>query len=426
MLLAAVLVAAGCGKSGDQAVTETRELTAPQGAAQAPAASSAERFGLQGMPAAAPAGGGYKYATPEGWVEQPPTQFRLANFKAGANGEVEVYLSKAGGGVANNVNRWRTQMGLPALSEAELAQLPKKPVLGQEAVFVNWEGTFGGMQGTDKKEGYRLAGVILEKGGEGVFVKMVGPAAAAEQELGRLDEFTASLLEDPHAGHDHGAMGGDPHAGMMGAAGGDPHAGMTPDQIAALQMDPNMGSLNNQVTWSTTPEGWEKAPDRAMRVVTFKTPEGVETYVSVLSGMAGGAAANISRWRNQMGVAEPVTAEQLEALPKIEVLGQQAPLVEIPGSFKGMSGEEQPNSMLIGTVAETPGQTVFVKMTGPEAAVQANKDKFVAFSQSLKLNQPAAAAPVAPEAAAPAPEAPAPTAPEAAPSSGTAEPQPQP
>jgi hypothetical protein len=400
-VLAAVLVAAGCNKGANQQeVTETRDVTAPK-AAEAPAASSAERFGLQGMPgAAAPAampGGGYTYKTPQGWQEQPPTQFRLANFKAGANGDVEVYLSEAGGGVAGNVNRWRNQMGLQPLSEAEIAALPKKKVLGEDAVFVNWEGTFGGMQGGDKKEGYRLAGVILDKGGQGVFVKMVGPAQSVDQELGRLDEFAASLQKSEGAAN--------PHAGMMA---GDPHAGMTQQQMAAMQMDPSMGTLNDQVSW-TAPEGWEKAPDRPMRSVTFKTPDGAETYVSVLSGMAGGAMANINRWRNQMGIEQVISAEDVDKLPKIEVLGKQCPIVELSGEFRGMDGTPQPGSMLLGTVCDLPTQTVFVKMTGPEAAVKANKDKFIAFSQSLALKQPAGN-----EAAAPA-EAPAqPAAPQTA------------
>jgi hypothetical protein len=151
-----------------------------------------------------------------------------------------------------------------------------------------------------------------------------------------------------------------------------------------------------------------------MRAVTFQTPDGAEAYVSVLSGPAGGTEANINRWRNQMGINEPMAAADIANLPKIEVMGKQCPLIELKGQFTGMSGGPQTDAMLLGTVCELPGQTVFVKMTGPAAAVEANRDKFVAFSQSLAPGQ--AAAPQQQGAAAPAP---------AAQGGGEAAPQPQ-
>jgi len=397
-MLAVALAVVGCSQSADQAeITETREVAAPEGAAAPAAASSAERFGFRNAAAPTPAAAGYRYTVPEGWKELPPTQFRLANFTAGDNGEVEVYLSKAGGGLAANVNRWRNQLGLPPLSEQELAQLPRQPVLGQEAVFVNWEGTYGGMQGTENKANYRLAGVLLEKNGEGVFVKAVGPAEAVQKEVPKIEAFAKSLQEGAPA---------DPHAGMM-AVGGDPHAGMTPEQIQALQADPISGALNTQLTWKA-PESWQQGPERPMRAVTYKVGENAEAYVAVLGGAAGGAAANINRWRGQMGVDQPLSPEEVANLPKIEVMGKQCPVVEVSGSFQGMGGEAQQNALLLGTVCELPDQTVFVKMTGPEAVVRENKDEFMTFSQSLSFTQPASphgAAPGAAEPQAAAPEA---------------------
>src|SRR5690606_28493229 len=97
------------------------------------AGSSAERFGFQARPAATPATApSYQYVTPEGWKPLPSTQFRLVNFAAGENGEVEVYFSTAGGGLVPNVNRWRKQVGLGDLTDEEVAQLPKVNILGQE------------------------------------------------------------------------------------------------------------------------------------------------------------------------------------------------------------------------------------------------------------------------------------------------------
>lgn len=286
------------------------------------------------------------------------------------------------------------------LSEQDIAALPKKSILGGEGVFVNFDGTYGGMQGDAQKANYKLAGVVLDKGSEGVFVKMTGPTAAAEKELAHLDEFVQSIKENPHGG---GAMtGANPHAGMpgMGAMG-------------AMGGIPGMQGADADYDW-TAPDAWKKGPDKPMRVVTFFAGEdGPEVYVSVLSGAAGGAMANINRWRQQMGVQEMMTQAQIDALPKTNVLGKDSPLVEVSGEYTNMSGEKQTNATLLGTVCELPGESLFVKMTGPADKVAAEKEHFLQFAQSLKSK--AAAAPAAEGAATPAPapaptEAPAPTA----------------
>jgi hypothetical protein len=387
-----------------QEITEPpREIAAPEQATPSAAGttSSAERFGFQGgpaMPAAQPqvALAGEK---PEGWTEKPSTQFRIQNYTAGPNGEVEVFLSQAGGGLAANINRWRTQMGLPDLSEQEIAELPKTSMLGQDAVLVNSEGTYGGMQGGEGKAGYRLAGVLLEKGGQVVTVKMVGPAEAVQAEIPNLQQYAASIKEgataasqlaaggDPHAGiPGMGGLQGDPHAGIPGMGGtpGDPHAVLPMMQGAMVGGMAGAGEAN--FDWKA-PEGWEQAPDRPMRVVTFNAGENTEVYVSLLSGPGGGAVANINRWRHQMGVQEPLSAEQIAELPKVNVLGAPSPLVEVAGQFTGMSGEKIADAKLLGVVCEKPDQSVFVKMTGPAATVDAQKDNFVAFVESLSAKQ---------------------------------------
>jgi len=134
----------------------------------------------------------------------------------------------------------------------------------------------------------------------------------------------------------------------------------------------------------TTPAGWNREPDRPMRLATFTTAGGaVECYVIVLAGSAGGVAANINRWRQQMGQSA-LSPEEIAGLPKLQVLGQEAPLVTITGDYAGMSGEIKTGQTLMGTVCPWGDQTVFVKMIGPEAAVTAEAGAFTAFCESLK------------------------------------------
>lgn len=134
------------------------------------------------------------------------------------------------------------------------------------------------------------------------------------------------------------------------------------------------------------PSTWTKGPESPMRLVTFNVGERQETecYVSVLAGNGGGLQANINRWRNQMG-QPPSTSEEMNGLLQIEVLERPAPVLEIEGDFTDMSGEMQQGFMMLVVICALPDQTVFVKMTGPTTEVKAERQHFLAFCESLKM-----------------------------------------
>jgi hypothetical protein len=136
------------------------------------------------------------------------------------------------------------------------------------------------------------------------------------------------------------------------------------------------------------PEGWQQAPPRPMRLATFKVAGNadIDCYLTSLSGKAGGIDANVNRWRDQLGLP-PATPDELAKLPQIDMLGQKATLVEAAGSFEGMDGQKQPGWMLVGAILNLNGQMLFAKMTGPEQAVRAEKDRFVSFCKSLQVPQ---------------------------------------
>ena len=132
------------------------------------------------------------------------------------------------------------------------------------------------------------------------------------------------------------------------------------------------------------PEGWAEAPPTSMRIGNFKitaSPE-AECYLTVLSGAAGGVDANVNRWCRQMGQPE-LKPEEIAALPKVDVLGKSGPVVEVTGSYTGMSGQQFTDYTLLGVVVALSDQALFVKMTGPSAVVKAEKDHFLALCKSL-------------------------------------------
>ena len=203
--LVAALLATSCRDSGPTGTNiVTRELPESQQSFRL-VDSSAERFRYQKRDAAAstesaPAASSAPeliYTTPEGWEKQDGSMMRDVNLAFGENGEGECYVARlpgAGGGLVANVNRWLGQMGADSLTEEEINALPKKPLFGQPATFLDVEGDFSpGMGSTEVMKDHRLLGLILASDAGAVFVKMTGPKTLVGENADAFDVFTSSL-----------------------------------------------------------------------------------------------------------------------------------------------------------------------------------------------------------------------------------------
>lgn len=132
------------------------------------------------------------------------------------------------------------------------------------------------------------------------------------------------------------------------------------------------------------PAHWVAQPPAQFRLLNhrFGASGKGEVYVTVASG---GVLENVNRWLGQFGLA-PADAAGLEALRKVPVLGQQGVWVEAKGTYRGAMGRpEEPGFALAGVVVEAGGRLVTVKMTGPEAEVEAEKGALEAFAKSLRF-----------------------------------------
>jgi hypothetical protein len=141
----------------------------------------------------------------------------------------------------------------------------------------------------------------------------------------------------------------------------------------------------SELSWDA-PADWRRGGERPMREVTFELGEPgseAECYVTVLPGHAGGALANVNRWRSQMG-ATPMTDGELAALEHVTAFGADRALIEIDGPYRGMGGEEVPEARLVGIVCSLGRRTVFVKMIGPRGVVGEERAAFVDFCASLE------------------------------------------
>ncbi len=153
--------------------------TLPDGHPPVPGGPAASAAGLPDghppiTPAAAPAApvaGSSEWKLPAGWRELAPGTFQRARFLAAesAAGRAEATISilaGTGGGDLANVNRWRGQVGLPPITEAELATAAVTVEAdGRPAKLVDMTGANGQQ---------RIMAVIAARDGETVFYRLSG------------------------------------------------------------------------------------------------------------------------------------------------------------------------------------------------------------------------------------------------------------
>ncbi|TAE90715.1 MAG: hypothetical protein EAZ81_09050 [Verrucomicrobia bacterium] len=165
--------------------TETRGITTKDGEVKL-FASSDERFrGSTASP--------YADEAPKDWLARPASQFRLLNYAFGASGKGEVYVSVSQGTVLDNANRWRKQFALADLSQADLEKLPTVPLLGQSARWLEAKGVYASGMGKAPTEGFALAGLIAQVGGDIVTIKMVGPEDEVQAQQDALRQYAKTL-----------------------------------------------------------------------------------------------------------------------------------------------------------------------------------------------------------------------------------------
>lgn len=146
------------------------------------------------------------WTTPEGWNFLPATEFRQINFDFGPKREGECYLTllpvSSGGGMLENLNRWRKQMSLEALTQEQADALPTKQIFGRPVPMLDISGTYVAgsgpmMQAGAPRPDYRLMGLIFEAPGTLFTIKLTGPAALVAENLSKFDQFCNSLAPAP-------------------------------------------------------------------------------------------------------------------------------------------------------------------------------------------------------------------------------------
>lgn len=134
------------------------------------------------------------FAVPPGWTEIPPSGMRVAALRVTdgtTTSDITVIpLSGPAGGLLNNVNRWRKEVGLLDTTEDLLKKESKSiDVNGISAVFVD-------LPGKEK----RNLGVIFPRDGRTWFIKFQAPNALVEKERANFEAFAKSIRFIPGGG----------------------------------------------------------------------------------------------------------------------------------------------------------------------------------------------------------------------------------
>jgi hypothetical protein len=134
------------------------------------------------------------YTLPEGWREIAPGDRPFAPLVAlqvredGA--EARVTISKAGGGLLANINRWRQdQLGLAPLARDQAEQAAQDiTVGGRVAKLVDFSGT--------GREPKRILAVLAPGGEQDWVIKMQGPADLVGKQKAAFEKFVGSVKFD--------------------------------------------------------------------------------------------------------------------------------------------------------------------------------------------------------------------------------------
>lgn len=378
LLAASLLFVAGCGRDSVKVyhVTNDQNSLSAQ-AAPMLATDSPARTMPPGHPdisstpmpgAAAPASPGLTWTTPAGWTEAPAGDMRVASFKVtGANGkQVDVSvipLSGMAGGDTANVNRWRGQVGLPAQTDDEVQKSAENVAAGgQPAQLFDLAG-----QNPGSGDAERIIGVIQHRDDTTWFYKMTGDATLVEQQKPAFVELLKSLKFSAATA-----------ASAAGAA--ETPATLPPGHpdISSMTAPATAEPVSHegQPNWQA-PSDWKEISAGQFLVAKFLIADGAAAVnVSSSAGDGGGLAANVNRWRGQLGLQPAADV----ATTPLQVTDGKAGRVDIDGT-NSQTGKP---AKLIGVMVSQSDRTWFYKLMGDPTVVDAQTDAFIKFVQSAK------------------------------------------
>jgi hypothetical protein len=159
-----------------------------------------------------------------------------------------------------------------------------------------------------------------------------------------------------------------------------------PGMGAMGALPPGAAASGPNPEWSV-PKDWQVGNGSAMRRATFEVKgsdgQSAEVVVSSFPGDVGGLVANINRWRGQIGLA-PIAPDEVSGITTdLVVNGVKATMADFKAD-SAPAGKTQPPRMIVVTIPNA-GNSWFFKITGDAPLVEAQKETFLRFVQSVKF-----------------------------------------
>ena len=294
---------------------------------------------------------------PADWKEATATNsMRVAGFVIkGENGrklEVSVTpLVGAAGIETESLNMWCGELGLAPLDNNGAKSAGEKVAVGDVT------GTLYEFEGTKENDKARIIGAVLERNGATWFFKMTGPDALVAQQKSAFANFlkTISFV--------------DASPTMASSAPGK----LAGDVDSDAPVKPK---------WAV-PAHWQQQPPKSMLIAAFSISDAAnhgEVTVSAFPGEVGGLAANVNRWRGQLGLAPVGEKEIGQLISSTDVNGERGTVVDL----KNEQAQGGPKRILA-VILSHGGKSWFFKLSGPEELVSKEKPGFIKFVQSVRF-----------------------------------------
>lgn len=373
LLLTLLIALAACRDPKVEVYQIPKEPDAPpaQVAAEPPHPGMAGAGDMANATVATADGPSLVWTAPAHWRTKTGSTMRKGSYAIGpesgpaADLAITAFPGNVGGDLAN-VNRWRAQLQLSPIAEAELAgALISLENNGLKILVAD-------IPGGAADNPQRILGAIVPFNGATWFFKLAGPDAlvAAEKPafLAMLQTVRASAAAP--------------------AAAAEPAA--APTATAPTTMPPAAADMAGTAVrtaggpglkWSA-PAHWQDIPASGMRKGTFRATGAdgatAELAITAFPGDVGGELANVNRWRGQLQLPPITDAELPAAITRLTAHGLKIAVVEFTG------GTAAAPQRLLGASVPVDGATWFFKFTGPPALIEQEKSAFLAFIQTLQ------------------------------------------
>jgi len=336
-----------------------------------PPTAPTDMAGMSGTtaPVAAAAAPGIHWQKPEAWQEQPGKSMRIGSFlipgSDGRKAEVAVttFPGDVGGDFAN-VNRWRGQIQLPPIAEAELASaITSVDLPAGKFQLLDITSTEPLIDG---KYNARILGAWLKQPDRTWFFKLMGDAESVGTQREALLAFLSSVeFTAPTA-----------------AATEPISTNNLPAAPFATPPVPPPPASETGLTW-TAPASWTPKPLGQMRKGSFavRGTDGVDADLSItmFSAATNPLLENVNRWRRQVSLP-PLDAARLSAETTELVNGAFTfTIVDLLGNPAGSGA----TSRTLGAILYLGDEAWFFKLSGPDATVAAQKPAFLDFLKTV-------------------------------------------